>query len=182
MLIALTWAALRRRPFSLICTILLGITWSAFLRVPAPAAMCVWVLTSLFVLELWLVFEPFILERLGCRSLAPREQDRLTELMRHFNISVRIANDSSSLWVGGALRTVVVSRGAFEQLDDAALHGLVAQAALRQRSPILLREIVVWLGNAPILVAWCMGRGLALLGRLVALALGSALVLPLLLW
>jgi hypothetical protein len=181
MLIARLWAALRRRPFSVLWTLLLTITWASLLRVPASAAVLAWVLASLFVLEVWLVFEPTILEQLGCRTLAPREQQRILDWTRRFNISVRMFNDPAP-WVGGALRTVVISRGAFELLEDRCLYGLLCQAAMLQRGPIQVREVVVWLGNAPLLAAWCASRWLAQLGRLLAFALGSALLLPLLLW
>ena len=45
-----------------------------------------------------------------------------------------------------------------------------------------MRECVVWLGNAPLLAAWCVTRCLGRIGQLLALAIGSALVLPILFW
>jgi len=178
MLIALAWAALRRRPFSVLCTIVLGIAWASLLRVPAPAALLAWVLTSLLALEVWLVLEPTILERQGCRTPTPRELERFAEWMRRSKISVRILDDPAP-WVGGGFRTVVVTSGALEQLSDSGLYGLLGQAAMLQRGPILVREIVVWIGNAPLLAAWCASRWVAQLGRLLAVVIGSALLLPL---
>jgi len=43
-----------------------------------------------------------------------------------------------------------------------------------------VREAFVWLGNVPLLAAWYMSRALAYLGRLLAMVVGSSLVLPML--
>jgi hypothetical protein len=181
MLVAIAWAALRRRPFSVFVTLFLLIASAALLRVPVPIALLTWVLGSLLVLEGVLILEPFILERLGCRRPAGLEADRVGLTIRRHRLQVRIANDHA-VWAGGALRTVVVSRGALESLEDGYLAAFLTQAALRQRAPGLLREIVVWLGNTPIVLAWCISGLIAESGEVLALVIGSALVVPLLWW
>src|SRR5215216_1179414 len=124
MLIALVWAALRRRPFSVLCTLLLVIAWASLLGVPTPAAVLGWVLATLLLLELSLVLEPFLLERIGCRQPIPSELERIAAATQRFTLTVRIADDPSP-WVGGALRTVVVSRGGLHLLTEAGLYGLL---------------------------------------------------------
>ncbi len=181
MVIALVWAALRRRPFSVICTLVLGLLWASLLGVSAPAAVLVWAFASLLLLEVWLVGEPFILERLGCRILSSPELERLGVTLSRFRIAA-LAHDDPGAWVVGGLRTVVISRGALEMLSDRALQGMIGHVAIQQREPILLRECVVWLGTAPLLLGWWGSRWLAQLGCLMAMAIGWILFLPMLLW
>lgn len=181
MLVAIAWAALRRRPFSVFVTLFLLITSAALLRVPVPIALLTWVLGSLLILEVLLILEPFILELLGCPRPTGLEAERLASTLRRHELAVRIANDRAT-WVVGALRTVVVSRGALDALEDGYLAAFLTQAAFRQRAPGLLREIVVWLGNTPLLLAWCMSGWIVELGKVVAIVIGNALVVPLVLW
>jgi hypothetical protein len=181
MLIGLLWAALRRRPFSVLSTALLGVIWAALLRVPAPAAVLAWALVSLLLLEVWIGLESVLLERMGCLRPAPRDEERIAKLACRFDVSVRVQDDVAP-WVASAPRTVVVSRGALEQFDDVQLSGLVAQAARSRHAPIRLREAVVWLGNAPLLLGLLASGFLTRLGRLLAQVLGAALIFPMVLW
>ena len=61
-----------------------------------------------------------------------------------------------------------------------AAAGIVAQAATAQRTPGLVREGLVWLGSAPWLPFFLASRCLGQLGRLLAIVIGSALWLPML--
>jgi hypothetical protein len=181
MLTALAWAALRRRPFSVLITLILVVISASLLRIPVAAALLVWILASLLALEVWLVLERFVLERQGCRELSEEEHARIAAWLQRANITVRVADDPHP-WVGNGFRSVVVSEGALELLEDRGLLGLLAQAAAQTRSPIQLREIVVWLGSAPLVAVWCASCGLAQLANVLAHAIGWALVLPMLLW
>jgi hypothetical protein len=181
MLVSTIWAALRRRPFSVLYTLFLVIVYAALLRVPIALSVLLWGVGSLLVLGVWLLVEPFALDRLGCHIPTRGEQARLDSSIRRFNIAVRVADDPAP-WVGSGLRTVVVSQGALDLLEDRGLVGLLGQATTEQLAAGLAREWVVWLGNAPLLAAWWMTRCLERIGQLLALAIGSALVLPMLVW
>ena len=133
MLVSMIWAALRRRPFSVLYTFVLVVIYAALLRVPVIPTVLLWGMTSLLVLGLGLLVEPFVLDRLGCHIPTRGEQERLDSSIRRFNIAVRVANDPSP-WVGSGLRTVVVSRGALELLEDRGLVGLLAQATEQQQA------------------------------------------------
>jgi hypothetical protein len=80
------------------------------------------------------------------------------------------------------LRSLIVSRALLDLLEDRAVQGLLTQAVAEVRSASLAGVLVVWLGNVPLLSAWLLGRWLAQLGRLLAIAVGSSLVVPMLLW
>jgi hypothetical protein len=89
--------------------------------------------------------------------------------------------DSPQPWIGRGLRSIVVSRAMLEVLDDRALIGLLTQTASPVWSGCVAGELVVWLGNLPLLCAWLVSRGIALIGRPLAVVVGASLVLPLLL-
>src|SRR5215470_4042959 len=181
MVVSLAWAALRRRPFSVLCTLLLDFVWASLLGLSAPLTLLVWLLGSLALLELWLVVEPTVLEWCGCREPNRGERERLTSWAQRLSIQLRVCDDPIP-FVASALRAVIVSSGALELFEDRALFGLVAQAATAQRASGLIREGLVWLGNLPLLASWFASRCLGQLGRLLAIAIGSALWLPVLIW
>jgi hypothetical protein len=158
---------------------MLAVVYAAFLKVALPLALLAWVVGSLAALECWLLLERRVLVYLGCREPTFRERARLESWVQRFEVDVLIADDPA-LWIGAGLRAIIVSRGAFESLDDAGLAGLLEHAALQRQAAGLVREGIVWLGNAPLLVAWFASRALGYLGRLLAMVIGSALVLPML--
>jgi hypothetical protein len=181
MLMSIVWAALRRRPFSFVCTLMLGIVWAALSGVTVPVALLVWVLASLGTIELALVLEPRLLERAGCRVLLPEEQARLDPIINRLQVGVRIVDDHRP-WLGNGLRTVVISRGALDLLPDRALLGLLTQASYQVNDGVAVRELIVRLGNLPLLALWRVTTGLHLLARLLAMTVCSALLVPLLIW
>jgi hypothetical protein len=181
MLASMVRAALRRRPFSALCTVALGVVYASFLGVPVPLALLVWAACALLGIELWLILERIVLERLGCRTPVRAEQHRLESVMRQFRVDVRVAADPAP-WIGSTLRSLVISQGALDLLEDRGLLGLLGQAATQRQAMGLVGEWIVWLGNAPLLLAYTVDRGLGLLGRLLAVVLGCALVVPMLLW
>jgi len=179
MLLSIVWAALRRRPFSFLCTFILGVIWAALWGMPVPAALLVWGVTALLMIEGCIVIEPAILEHHGCRVPTPGERVRLDTATARLGIAIRIV-DESAPWIGSGLRTIIVSRGMLDLLDDQSLLSVLTQATKQQRDGGTLREIVVWLGNAPLLAMWTVTGLLEVIGRLIALAMASVLVVPLL--
>src|SRR3982074_2328651 len=77
MMVYLAWAALRRHPFSVVCTALLAIVSASLRGTPVPLALGLWAATSLFSVTIWYTVEPFILRRFGCRRPSPRERECL---------------------------------------------------------------------------------------------------------
>jgi hypothetical protein len=125
--------------------------------------------------------EPFALRRLGCRAPSRLESERL-DAVPCFGPDHILVFDAAAPWHLRGLRTLVVSRGLFELLEDRAFVGMLSQASARVHSARLAGELVVWLGNMPFVAVWCVSGGLAQLGRLLAIVVGSSLVVPLLLW
>jgi hypothetical protein len=195
MIVALAWAALRRHPFSVSCSAILAASSASLFGTPVPVALVMWATLSLFGITLWHALEPVILRRLGCRSPSWLERERLDRALgttRRDGVRLDrtlgdakvgvVLLDATEPWLGRGLRSLVVSRALLDLLEDRAIQGLLAQAACEVRAASLAGELVVWLGNLPLLSTWILGRWLAQLGRLLALAVGSSLVVPMLLW
>jgi hypothetical protein len=90
--------------------------------------------------------------------------------------------DAAAPWLVHGLRNLVLSRAMLDLLEDRALAGLLAQAAAPLWSASVAGELIVWLGNLPLVAVWYVGRWLAQLGRVLAVVVGASLVLPLVLW
>jgi hypothetical protein len=179
MTFALTLAAIRRHPFGVIFTTLLAIVTASLLGVSTPLALGLWIVTSLTSLELWYAVEPLAMRRLGgCRTPTAAEQQRLEAVLGRSHTELLIAENAELTTVRG-LRCLAIGRDVMDVLEDRALVGFLAQAAAQPHTANLAGCMLVWLGNAPLLVAWWTSRLVSQLGRLLALAIGASLVLPL---
>jgi hypothetical protein len=69
-----------------------------------------------------------------------------------------------------------------ELLDERALSGLLNQAAAPIHVADLGGVLLVWLGNVPVVAAWCVSQCIGQLGRLLGVIVGESLVLPLVVW
>ena len=179
--LSITWAALRRRPFSFMVTIVLCAMSAALSGVAVPVALAAWLRRGLVALAVWLVVEPFVLDRLGCRKPLPVEQVRLATSSVRSPASVLIVDDDAA-WVGAGLRTIVISSAVLDTVEDQPLIGLLAQAKLRMDAACLAREGLVWLGNLPLVGVYLLARALCQVGTVLAFAVGASLAFPLLLW
>jgi hypothetical protein len=181
MIFTLTWAALRRHPFSVVCTALLVALSASLLGIPAPLGLLVWATASLLGITLWHALEPFILRGLGGRPPSRLERELLDGALGPARLEV-VVLDAAAPWLGRGLRSLVVSRALLDLYEARPVQGLLTQAVEQVRLASLAGELVVWLGNLPLLGAWILGRWLARLGRVLAVVVGGSLVVPLLLW
>jgi hypothetical protein len=181
MTLALIWAALRRRPFAIGSTALLLLSIAGLLGAPAPAALAVWLGVSAAWLEVWHIVERGMLQRLGYRAPTFAERERLDPALTCTHLEILVL-DSPELWVGRGLRSLVVTRAILDVLEDRALLGLLHDTAESARRAMLAGHLLVSIGTLPLLLAGWLGQALTLLGRWLAVAVGSALVLPLVVW
>src|SRR5262249_21544261 len=137
MVVSIAWAALRRRSFSVFCTLFLVVVSATLARASVILALGLWVVGSLLALELWLLFERALLERLGCRAPTRDEQPHFAAAQNRFAIVVRVVDDPAP-WVASAVRTVLVSRGALDLIEDRGLIGVLGHAAIQQRDAWLV--------------------------------------------
>jgi hypothetical protein len=179
--LALVWRALRRYPFSVACSALLLTLSASLVDASVPLALLLWSLASLLSLATWHALEPFVLERLGCRRPSHLERERLEPAIGSVRVEVLVL-DAAQPWLGRGVGSLVVSRSLLDLLEDRALAGLLTQARQEVRAASRPGELVVWLGNLPLLGAWCLSRCLVQLGRLLAVVVGATLVLPLVVW
>jgi hypothetical protein len=181
MTLALVCAAFYRHPFSVICSALLAAVSASLLGISVPTLLLAWIAASVLALAAWHVLEPFVLRRLGCRAPNRLECERLNASPASWPAQILVF-DAAAPWHLRGLRSLVISRGLFDLLEDRALVGMLSQASASVHSARLAGELVVWLGNLPLLGAWCVTGWLMQLGRLLALLVGSTLVVPLVVW
>jgi hypothetical protein len=182
MTLALTLAAIRRHPLSVLFTLLFLLVTAAFIGTPAVLVVSTWAIGGALSLELWHALEPTILKRVARhREPTHAERQRLESALGRAPLRLLVA-DSTDLVATRGLRCLVVSRDLLDVLEDRALSGLLTQTATPTQSANLAGFALVWLGTLPLLVAWWAGRLVAQLGRLLAVVVGTSLVLPLILF
>jgi hypothetical protein len=147
-----------------------------------PLALAGWAGLALVTFELWYGLEPLVLRRLGgCRAPTEAERQRLESALGRTHLCLLIAS-TGSLSAGRGLRCLVVGRDLLELFEDRALAGLLNQVAAPLQAANLAGFVLVWLGNLPLLGAWCVTRLVSGLARLLAIVIATSLVVPLLLW
>lgn len=181
MTIALASAAVRRHPTSIVASALLVALFARLLGMPVPVVLVAWATLSLFGISVWHALEPLGLLWLGGRSPNWLERERLDRALGSVRPEV-VVLDAAEPWLGHGLRTVIVSRALLDLLEDRATQGLLTQAVQEVRLASLAGELAVWLGSLPLVAGRMLGIWLTRLGRLLALVVGSSLVVPILLW
>jgi hypothetical protein len=166
---------------SIFCSALLVALFARFLYMPVPASLVAWATLSLFGITAWRALEPLICRCLGGRTPSWLERERLERALGSVRLDVLVL-DAAEPWLGHGLRTLIVSRALLDLLEDRATQGLLTQVVQEVRSASLAGELAVWLGSLPLLVGRVIGIWLTRLGRLLALVVGSSLVVPILLW
>ena len=179
--LSLFCAALRRRPVSLTCTVLVLVASSSLVGAPVALACAVWLAAAAVALELWYVLEGPMLWRRGFRGASCDERARFGAALACNHLAVLVL-DEADVWLGRGLHSVVITRALLDVLEDRALGGILHQTASPAHRAAVAGRIAVWLGTLPITTVWWATRGLLLLGRVLALIVGMALVLPMVLW
>jgi hypothetical protein len=182
MTFALTLAAIRRHPFSLSLTLLLVALTASLFRVPAALALAGWLASTLLMLELWYAVEPVALRWIaGCRIPTNAEQQRVEAALGRPPLTLLVA-DTGDLVAARGLRCLVIGRDLTDLFEDRALEGYLNQVASPLHAADLAGFAIVWLGNVPLVGAALITRLIGQLGRLLAVVVGSSLVVPLVLW
>lgn len=182
MTLALTLSAIRRHPFSVAAAACIVAVSASLLGSSAPLALAAWAAVSLLAVELWYLLEPVVLERVThLRPPTHEEALHLDAALSRAQLQRLVAETSDLVAVRG-LRCVVVGRDCFDLFDDRPLSGLLMQAATPVHTANLAGYTMVWLGALPLVAVWQVSRWLCQLGRLLAVAVGATLVVPLVLW
>jgi hypothetical protein len=179
MALALMLSAIRRHPIGMTLTTLLAIVTASLLGFSAPLTLLAWGVTGLVWFEVWYLIEPFALQRFGdCRPPTPTELARIQAVLDRTHLEVLIA-DRNGFTATRGLRCLVIGRDLMDLLEDRGLSGFLTQVAAPVQSANVAGFVLVWLGNLPVLVAWWLTRLVGQLARLLALAVGTSLLVPL---
>jgi hypothetical protein len=182
MTFALVLAAVHRHACSIIMTVLLAFVTANLFGVSAVMALATWLGVGLIGFELWYALEPTALQRFaGSREPTSAERQRLESVLGRSQFRLLVAETPDLIAVRG-FRCIVVSRDLIDVFEDRALAGLLTHTAAPALAANLAGFLLVWLGNLPLLLAWCTTGLIGQFGRLLAVLVGSSLVLPLLLF
>jgi hypothetical protein len=167
---------------SIVFTVLLVVGFASLTHVPVPLALAAWLTAAVVGVEVWYAVEPFVLRWIGgYRTPSYAECVRLEPALVRSTLEVLIS-DAPDLAAARGARCLAITRDLLDFLEDRALSGLLHQMAEASNWADLAGVGFVWLGNLPILGGWLAGRLVGQLGRLLGLAVGSSLLLPLGLW
>jgi hypothetical protein len=181
MTFALTLAAIRRHPFSFGLTALLLTLTASLTRSSVALAVTMWLVFSLVGAAFWYALEPTILRRLaGFREPTLPERQRIELAIGRSHLRLLIA-DTADLVAARGLRCLVVTRDLMDVFEDRALTGLLNQTVAPMQAANLAGFGLIWLGNLPVLGAWVADRFVTQLARMLAVVVGTSLVLPLVL-
>ena len=174
-------AALRQRAASVLFTLLLVCLQASLFGLPVWQAVLGWVCLWLLALLGWYLGENWLLALAGCRAATPPERDRLAAVHPASALRLRVDEDDAT-WVEAGLRTLLVSRGALEVLDDPELTGMLADAEARAQAAGAAGQLLAWIGTAPLSMLQSAGRLVGQFGRVVAMELGTLVVIPVVVW
>jgi hypothetical protein len=181
MTLALILAAIRRHPYSVTVTLLLAVLTASLIGSSTQVVLASWAVVAVLGLELWYALEPIALRRLaGYRDPTHAERARIEAALGRLHLALLIA-DTSELAAIRGLRCLVVTRDLMEVFEDRALTGVLNQTVVSMQSANLAGFGLVWIGAVPLLVAWWAARLVGQLGRMLAVIVGTSLVLPLVL-
>jgi hypothetical protein len=174
-------ATFRRRACSLATAIFILICTASFFGPPVLLVLPMWLVTGFVLTRVWSSIECKLLLWRGCCEPARLERERLAALPADSARQLLVL-DSSAPYVLHGARHVVVSRAAFDLLEDRALLGLLTQATDVVWQAAVAGELLVWWAMLPLLAGLLVSAALSRLGRGVAVLIGWSLVLPLVFW
>jgi len=182
MTLALSLAAIRRHPCSVVLSALLLAGFASLLGVLVPLALGVWAAAALIVYEAWYALEPSVLRRVGGYRDPTHDESALLENVLATSQLQPLIAVQPGLAIARGLRCLVVSRDALELFEERSLSGLLVQAVAPVHRADLAGVLLTWLANLPVVGAWYLSRGCGVLGRLLGVVVGESLVLPLVVW
>jgi hypothetical protein len=169
MIVGLVWAGLRAHPLSSAFVVVCLVAWAALSGVPPWAPLLGWVVLNLVIVEMWFVIEPVWLRLRRCRPATADERARLG--------SPKFAAyvvEEDALRIEPGLKSLIVSRGAMEVLDNVCLAALAVQAQAASEPG----RVLILVGAGPILALGLVTRAIGRVGLLLAVSAGAALVVP----
>lgn len=174
----------RIRARSLALSLVFALITAWLLHVPFVVAALTAGLIMLIALHGRPRWERLVLWLAGCRPLTHLERERL----RHPAVSSESASAAVVVcahgdpWLLHCARRLVVSAGLLDLLEDRALTAYIAQAQQPVYLAAHVAETIVWSLAWPALTGWALVRLCSAVGRLLAIVVGCALLLPMIFW
>lgn len=184
MLLSLMLAALRGHRCSIATTVAIITVWSAMAVTPAWLPAVAWCTASILLLAIWYAAEPLLHRLHGARRPSAREAARLAAALSaggDAEPASLLIRDDATIQATAGIRTVVVSSGCLEALDDRQLAAVVVHELAHVRSGDAVGRALVWVGNLPLLGLGVATGIVARCGQLLAALIGAGLVVPALL-
>jgi hypothetical protein len=177
MLLSLCWSATRGYRLSILASASLLVLLSVLAGVSPTFPLVIWLGNAIVGAAVWWTLEPSLWRLFGAR--APSARELQTTSLPNTTLLVR---EDASVDVRLGLRSIVVTRGLLEVLDQHQLEALLAQASVRVRMGDALGPAMVWLAALPVLALWCVTWAIGHLSKLLAWYVALALVVPALLF
>jgi hypothetical protein len=130
------WVCLVNYPIATCGSILLARTLAEWLNLDPVDAITGWCVSALLASSVWYALEPWVQRLWGARPLGERESLRLTSTLAGASsaadptVTRFLVEEASRVAVRTGLRTLVVSSGALQQLNDHKLGRLLSHGLL----------------------------------------------------
>ncbi|GAC1327442.1 MAG: hypothetical protein NVSMB2_26840 [Chloroflexota bacterium] len=171
---------LRTRAVSLTLAGVLLLLGSALVGLSPVSAVLVALVFSLAIGTLFSVAEPLVLRWSGCRAPNRSEAERLSVHTGSAGVPV-LVHDSADPFVIQCPGRIVLSVALLDALEDRALLGYLTQASYSGFRAALIGEAIVWSCIWPIALGRVLTGVASRFGCVLAMVVGYALVLPMLL-
>ena len=169
------------RPASLGCALVLACATALLASVDMPTTILVWAVTSVIALGVWRKTERLVLRAVGCRPLSARGT-------RTFSGGLDTGSPTKMLIVDLADHRLCTVSDRSSLVLACSMCSTNADSTGCSRIPARLEpatvagELVVSIGMLPLHIGWYVNSLIGALGRLLALAIGMSLVVPLVIW
>lgn len=154
---------------------------SALVGLSPIAGMLIGILFALGILAVRSLIERLVLHQAGCRTPNRLESERLS-VHPVLAAAPVMVHDSGRPWLVHCPDRIVLSVALLDVLEDRALLGFLAQASYPGYRAAVIGEAIVWSCIWPLALGRVLTSMASVGGRVLAMPVGFALILPMIVW